>query len=238
MSDRLSISEGLPRLEPDEGKLSCPVLRGESASNDALLPDYEQVGGPKLVHACCWSHARRAFFEAAQLNPHDAVAVAIVTQMDQLFAIDAQARREGLDQAVRHTLRQQQAPPLLEEIKAKIEAARSTALPASALAKACRYTLTLWQKLSRFLQYPELELSNNLAENSMRPIAIGRKNWVHIGSAQAGAKVAAILSVVESCRRMKLSTRDYLGTILPGLADVSIQRVAELTPSAWATQHP
>jgi transposase len=199
---------------------------------------YEQVGGPKLVHACCWSHARRAFFEAAQLNPQDAVAVAIVARMDKLFAIDAQARREGLDQAARHTLRQQQAPDLLDEIKARIEAARSTALPASALAKACRYTLTLWQKLTRFLQYPELELSNNLAENSMRPIALGRKNWIHIGSVQAGAKVAAILSVVESCRRMKLSTRDYLGTILPGLADVSIQRVAELTPSAWATQHP
>ena len=76
---------------------------------------YEQVGGPKLVHACCWSHARRAFFEAAQLNPQDAVAVAIVARMDQLFAIDAQARREGLDPAARHTLRQQQAPPLLEE---------------------------------------------------------------------------------------------------------------------------
>jgi hypothetical protein len=71
----------------------------------------------------------------------------------------------------------------------------------------------------------------------MRPIALGRKNWIHIGSAQAGAKVAAILSVVESCRRMKLSTRGYLGTILPGLADVSIQRVAEMTPSAWAAQH-
>jgi len=165
------------------------------------------------------------------------VAVAIVARMDQLFAIDAQARREGLDQAARHTLRQQHAPPLLEEIKARIEGARSTALPASALAKACRYTLTLWQKLTRFLQYPELELSNNLAENSMRPIALGRKNWIHIGSAQAGAKVAAILSVVESCRRMKLSARDYLTTILPGLADISIQRVAELTPSAWAAQH-
>lgn len=198
---------------------------------------YEQVGGPKLVHACCWSHARRAFFEAAQLNPQDATAVAIVAQIDQLFAIDAHARREGLDPAARHTLRQQQAPPLLEAIKARIEAARSTALPASALGKACRYTLTLWQKLTRFLDYPELELSNNLAENSMRPIALGRKNWIHIGSAHAGAKVATILSVVESCRRMKLSTRDYLGSVLPGLADVSIQRVADLTPSAWAAQH-
>jgi len=171
------------------------------------------------------------------LNPQDAVAVAIVAQMDKLFAIDAQARRQGLDQAGRHALRQQQAPPLLQEIKAKIEAAQSTALPASALGKACRYTLGLWTKLTCFLDYPELELSNNLAENSMRPVALGRKNWIHIGSAQAGPKVAAILSIVESCRRMKLSTRDYLGAVLPGLADLSIQCVAGLTPSAWAAQH-
>jgi len=163
--------------------------------------------------------------------------VAIVAQMDKLFAIDAQARRQGLDQAGRHALRQQQAPPLLQEIKAKIEAAQSTALPASALGKACRYTLGLWTKLTCFLDYPELELSNNLAENSMRPVALGRKNWIHIGSAQAGPKVAAILSIVESCRRMKLSTRDYLGAVLPGLADLSIQRVSKLTPSAWAAQH-
>jgi transposase len=107
-------------------------------------------------------------------------------------------------------------------------------LPAGALAKACKYTLTLWQKLIRFLEYPELELSNNLAENSMRPVALGRKNWIHIGSPQAGPKVAAILSVVESCRRLKFSVRDYLAAILPGLADVPIQRLPELTPSTWA----
>jgi transposase len=198
---------------------------------------YEHVGGPKLVHACCWSHARRGFLEAAQLNPQDAVAVAIVAWIDKLFAIDAYARQEGLDAGARHNLRQQQTPPLLQEIKARIEAVRSTALPASALGKACRYTLTLWQKLTRFLEYPELELSNNLAENSMRPVALGRRNWLHVGSAQAGGKVAAILSTVETCRRMKLSTREYLGSILPGLADFPIQRVAELTPAAWAAQH-
>jgi transposase len=88
---------------------------------------------------------------------------------------------------------------LLAEIKPQIEAAQSTALPSSALAKACRYTLTLWPKLIGFLEYPELELSNNLAENSMRPVAVGRKNWIHVGSAQAGPKIAAILSMVESC---------------------------------------
>jgi len=199
---------------------------------------YEQVGGPKLVHACCWSHARRSFFEATQLNPLDVGAIGIVAQMDKLFAIDAQARQEGLNQTARHALRQQQAPPVLDEIKARIEAVRATALPASALGKACRYTLGLWPKLTHFLEYPELELSNNLAENSMRPVALGRKNWIHVGSAQAGPKVAAILSIVESCRRMKLSTRDYLADVLPGLADLSIQRVPGLTPSAWAVQHP
>jgi transposase len=107
----------------------------------------------------------------------------------------------------------------------------------SALSKACQYTLTLWKKLTRFLKYPELELSNNLAENSMRPVALGRKNWLHIGSPQAGPKVAAILSVVESCRRLKLQVRDYLAWILPGLADVLIQRLPDLTPSAWVAQY-
>ena len=62
---------------------------------------------------------------------------------------------------------------LLEQIKAAIQAARSSALPKNALAKACDYTLTLWSRLSRFLEYPELELSNNLAENAMRPVALG-----------------------------------------------------------------
>ena len=63
--------------------------------------------------------------------------------------------------------------PLLGVIRQQIEAARATALPGGALAKACNYTLTLWEKLNRFLEYPELELSNNLAENSMRPVAMG-----------------------------------------------------------------
>jgi hypothetical protein len=67
------------------------------------------------------------------------------------------------------------------------------------------------------LEYPELELSNNLAENSMRPVAVGRRNWIHIGSLQAGPKIAAILSVVESCRRLKIPVRDYLAAILPGI---------------------
>ncbi len=195
---------------------------------------YEQIGGTSMVHAACWAHARRQFFEAVQLNPRDPGATPIVAQMDELFAVDAEARRKAMTTAARHVQRQETAKPLLDEIRGRITAAQSVALPSSALSKACQYALTLWRKLTRFLEYPELELSNNLAENSMRPVALGRKNWLHIGSPQAGPKVAAILSVVESCRRLRISVRDYLAAILPGLADLPIKRLPSLTPSIWA----
>ena len=78
---------------------------------------------------------------------------------------------------------------------------------------------------------------NNLAENSMRPVALGRKNWIHIGSPQAGPKIAAILSVVESCRRLKLPVRDYLSAVLPGFGDLPIQCLPHLTPAAWIARH-
>lgn len=198
---------------------------------------YDSVGGPKMVHAACWSHARRKFVEAVKLHPSDAVAVRIVSLIDALFAVDAEARTAKLDHSARHTLRSNKAPALLAEIKAEITAAQATALPASALGKACNYTLALWRKLTRFLEYPELELSNNLAENSMRPVALGRKNWIHIGSQQAGPKVAAILSIVETCRRINIPVRDYLAAVLPGLANTPLHRLAQLTPTAWFSRN-
>src|SRR5439155_19347114 len=157
--------------------------------------------------------------------------------MDELFAVDAEAGRRVVGPTGRHALRQERAKPLLYEIRGKIEAAQSVAFPSRALSKACKYALTLWRKLTRFLEYPELELSNNLAENSMRPVALGRKNWIHIGSPLAGPKVAAILSVVESCRRLKIPVRDYFSAILTGLADLPIRCLPELTPSAWVARH-
>jgi len=195
---------------------------------------YDHVGGPRIVHAACWAHARRKFFEAAKLNPSDVAATRIVGLIDELFGIDAQARQQNLDHAARHALRLEWTQPLVGIIRGEVEAARDASLPSSALGKAANYTLSLWRKLTRFLEYPELELSNNLAENSMRPVALGRKNWIHVGSQQAGPKVAAILSIVESCRRLKIPIREYLAGVLPGLADRSVQRLAELTPAAWA----
>jgi len=78
-----------------------------------------------------------------------------------------------------------------------------------------------------------VELSNNLAENSMRPVAVGRKNWLHVGSPQAGPKVAAILSVVESCRRLGVPVKEYLAAVLPGLSRRMQSDAAALTPARW-----
>ena len=195
---------------------------------------YERTGGDRLVHAACWAHARRKVFEAMKLSPDDRVTTQLVARIDSVFAVDAEARTAGLDHAARHVLRQERSRPLLEVIRADMEAARCSVLPASALGKAVNYTLSLWNKLTRFLEYPELELSNNLAENSMRPLVLGRKNWIHVGSEQAGPKVAAILSVFESCRRLKIPVREYLASVLPGLANTSIQRVGQCTPAKWA----
>ena len=193
-----------------------------------------EIGGPRMVHACCLAHARRKYIDAVKVDAKDQDSTNIVKRMDELFAIDAQARAEKMDHAQRHLLRQERAPALLDELRQQILAAQMKVLPKSIAGKAARYTLALWDKLTIFLQYPELELSNNLAENSMRPVAIGRRNWIHLGSKDAGPKIAAIFSIVESCRRIDVPIREYLAAVLPGLGNRSIQSLDQLTPSAYA----
>ncbi|HUX68513.1 MAG TPA: IS66 family transposase [Terriglobales bacterium] len=195
---------------------------------------YAGVGGAGMVHAGCLAHARRKFFEAVKVNPGEALALLAVAGFDAVFAVDAAARRAGLGVAERHQLRQREVPALLAALRDTVERARRAALPASLLGKAAGYALAQWPKLTRFLDHPALELSNNLAENSMRPLALGRKNWIHLGSERAAPRVAAIVSVIESCRRLRLPTRDYLAAILPGLADQPHAALPKLTPAAWA----
>ena len=199
---------------------------------------YDRVGGPKMVHAACWSHSRRYFVDAIKLNKQDAASIRAVELINELFVIDGQARDENMDHAARHALRHEKAPPLLAQIHTHIHDMSKTVLPKSAAGEGCTYTLGIWKRLIRFLDYPELELSNNLAENSMRPIAVGRGNWIHIGSEQAGPRVAAIVSVIESCRRLHIPVRKYLADILPGLANAPLQSFADRTPAPWAAKHP
>jgi transposase len=195
---------------------------------------YEGVGGPKMVHIGCWAHARRKFVDAVKINAQDAEAVKMVVRMDALFLVDRNARQQGLTNAERFALRREHARPWVDEIRQECLAITRQALPQSALGKAAAYTLNMWKRLERCLQYEQVELSNNLAENSMRPVALGRKNWLHVGSVNAGPKVAAILSIVESCRRLGLPVKEYLADVLPGLHDRTMSQVASLTPRRWS----
>ena len=195
---------------------------------------YNRLGGAKIIHAGCLAHARRKFVDAVKVNEKDVASADIVSLLDQLFAIDREARENNLSHTERDQLRQQRAPQLLDRIHAGILAIRKSALPKSLAGQAASYTLTLWPKLTVFLEHPEIELSTNLAENSMRPVALGRKNWLHLGSREAGPKIAAIFSVVESCRRLEVPIRRYLADVLPGLGNRSIQTMAQLTPMTYA----
>jgi transposase len=196
---------------------------------------YNGVGGPKLVHVGCWSHSRRKFVDAVKVHPQDAEALKMVVRMDALFLVDRQARKQGLSGAERLALRREHARPWVDEIRQTCLTLSKQVLPQSALGKAVAYTLNMWAKLERCFQYEQVELSNNLAENSMRPVALGRKNWLHVGSEKSGPKVAAILSIFESCRRLGLPIRDYLSNVLPGLDRRTLSQVAELTPARWST---
>ena len=162
----------------------------------------------------------------------------VVAFMDSLFAIDREAREQSLSLEDRHALRQERAPALLDELKPLLleMLASRTYLKKSVAGQAIAYTLKRWQKLTHFLEHPVIELSTNWAENSMRPIAIGRRNWLQIGSKEAGPKIAAIFSIMESCRKLAVPVRQYLADVLPGLADRSIQSLAELTPAAYAAK--
>lgn len=198
---------------------------------------YDRVGGPKLVHVGCWAHARRKFVEAVKVNPNDVEAVKMVTRMDALFLVDRGAREQGLSAAERLDFRRQHAMAWVEEIHHECRSLSKSALPKSALGQAVAYTLNMWAKLRRCFDYGHVELSNNLAENSMRPVALGRKNWLHVGSAKAGPKVAAIVSVVESCRRLRIPVKEYLLNVLPGMASRTTSEVVRLTPGHWAASH-
>lgn len=193
---------------------------------------YDDIGGPKLVHVGCWAHARRKFVDAVKVNPQDGAAIAMVTRMDALFLIDRDARRRGLSTEDRHGQRREYAEEWLHEIRQACLGLLRESLPKSAVGQAAAYTLNMWTKLRRC--FGEVELSNNLAENSMRPVAVGRKNWLHVGSAQAGPKVAAILSVVESCRRLGVPVEEYLTDVLPGLNRRTMSQLVNLTPARWA----
>jgi transposase len=199
---------------------------------------YDKIGGEGIVHAGCMAHLRRGFVDALKLAPGHAAAEAIVARIAELYAVEERAREAGLLAEERKRLRQQESVLVLEKLKKQIVALRQEVLPKSALGKACDYALRQWSRVEVYASHGKVEIDNNWCENAMRPVALGRKNWLHIGSEDAGPRIAAISSVIETCRRLGINVREYLLDVLPRIPTWPAKRVAELTPMAWAAQRP
>lgn len=197
---------------------------------------YDQIGGKGLIHAGCMAHVRRGFVDALKVAPGDAAAEAIVAGIGRLYKIEAQAREAQLPFAQRQELRQEHSVPVLGKLKTQIVALRQQVLPKSVLGKACDYALGQWTRVEVYASHGEVEIDNNWCENAMRPVAVGRKNWLHIGSEEAGPRIAAISSVIETCRRIAVNAREYLLEVLPRIPSWPAKRIAELTPMAWAAE--
>ena len=194
---------------------------------------YDALISEAMLHAGCWAHVRRKFYDAHQLDPADAAARDVLDRIGRLYQTERQAREAKLEAAGRKALRQQHSVAEVSALKARLLEIRAEVLPGSQLAKACDYALRLWGRLEVFLDHGQVELDTNLAENAMRPVALGRKNWLHIGDEKAGPKIAAILSVLATCERLGIGAREYLLAVLPKLGGTSTAEVQHLTPHAW-----
>ena len=189
--------------------------------------------GEGIVYVGCGTHIRRGFVEALKVSPLDPVAPEILGRFGQLYAVEREAREGRLSAEARRALRQAKSVPIMAALKTRLVEIRQQIQPGGKLAQACDYALGQWSRWEEYLQDGALEIDNNWCEGSIRPLALGRKNWLHVGSPEAGPKIAAIASIVETCRRLDINLREYLLDILPKLGDWPISRVGELTPTAW-----
>lgn len=212
-------------LKNFRGKLQCDGYAG-----------YDDLG-EGITYIGCMAHMRRGFVDVAKVAPNDPRPAGIIERIGKLYAVEEQCRLAGLGPAERLAARQRSSAPVMEALKRRLVELRQEAVPGTRLAQACDYALGQWSRLEEYLKDGAVEIDNNWCEGGMRPIALGRKNWLHIGSPEAGPKIAAIMSIVETCRRLDINLRNYLNDVLPRLGDWPAHRVAELTPTRWKAPH-
>ena len=180
--------------------------------------------------AYCLAHARRKFDELAKANA-SVVAKEAIVHIAQLYRIEATARE--LSASERLQLRQQESAPLWQALHAWLQIERQRVMDGSSIAKAIDYSLNQWTGLSRFLQDGSVPIDNNHIENQMRPWAIGRKNWLFIGSELAGERAAVVMSLVQSAKMHGHDPWAYLKDVLTRLPTQMNSRIGELLPHAW-----
>ncbi len=190
---------------------------------------YKALFQSGVTELACMAHARRKFFDLQQANPNSLAAQALVW-IAALYKVEADG--QTLDIAARKQLRCDESRPLLDKFHIWLQATRATAAPGSALMKAIDYSLRRWPALTRYAQTGHLPIDNNAAENAIRPIALGRKNWLHYGSERAGHRAAAIQSLLITAKINGLNPADWLADTLEKLPTWPNRRIDELLPFA------
>ncbi|HNR11414.1 MAG TPA: IS66 family transposase [Nitrosomonas europaea] len=183
---------------------------------------------PGITLLACMAHARRKFDEA--LKNDKARAEHALGLMQQLYKIERQAREEQLDYDQRKALRQEKSAPVLQELHAWLKENVIQTLPRSAIGQAIAYTLHLWPRLIRYLDDGQYEIDNNWIENSIRPVALGRKNYLFAGSHEGAQRAAIMYSFLGTCKINNVEPFEWLSNVLKRIPDHSIQRLEELLP--------
>lgn len=184
-----------------------------------------------IIEAACWAHVRRKFFDVHASNGSP-VAKEALERIGALYGIEAEARGRPPDE--RQRLREQRSKPLLNALHAWLAETNTKLSQKTDLAAAIRYTLARWKALTRFVGNGRLEVDNNAAERAIRPLALGRKNYLFAGSDAGGDRAAAIYSLIETAKLNGIDPEAYLRDIIGRIADHPINRIDELLPWNWA----
>lgn len=186
---------------------------------------------PHLKEVGCWAHARRKFFEVAKTCKSPGLAHEAVSRIAALYHLD-HAWKE-LDPGARRRRREEEIKPLLDDFHAWMSAHLPGLLPRSPLANAMAYATNHWRALTRFLDDGRLPLDNNAAERALRPVALGRKNWLFAGSLRGGEAAAIVLSFIESAKLHQLNPYAYLRDVLTRLPAAKVADLDSLLPHRW-----
>ncbi|MDZ4051583.1 MAG: IS66 family transposase [Limnobacter sp.] len=207
-------------LDGWSGTLICDDYQGYKA----LIKDNQ------ITEAACMAHARRKFFELFAANKSH-IAQAVLEQFNAIYAVEAQLQDMPPDQ--RRHRRQAEIKPLMDKLRQWLLDHKIKVPDGSGTMKAIDYSLKRWDALTTFLDDPHTPIDNNWVENQIRPIAVGRKNWLFAGSLRSGQRNAAIMSLVQSAKLNGLNPLEYLKDVMDRLPTQPYSRINELLPHNW-----
>lgn len=180
-----------------------------------------------ILEVACWAHARRKFY-ALMESSESPLAKRAVEMIAGLYAVEASVRGKLPEQ--RQQARQAHSLPILGQIKAWMIETAGKVSRKSEIAKAIDYSLKRWEALARYTGDGKLEIDNNPAEQSIRPIALGRKNWMFAGSDEGGKRAAALYSLIGTAKMHGLNPEAYLAHVLAHINDTKTTRIGDLLP--------